>query len=71
MTEEEARKTVLQRVEKMGDSVHVSDCAIEAAIAKLLGQEIEPEPEPEPEEEKVSPFLAHTHGLHEKYFQDG
>ena len=71
MTEEEARAIVLERIAQMGEGVQVSKEAIEAAVCRMLGKEPPLEPEPEPEEEKTSPFLAHTHGLHEKYFPDG
>ncbi len=71
MTEEEATKIITERLKQNPDVVY-SEFAIKAAISNLMGQEVEPEPElkkvPEP---PPSPLIAHTHGLHEKYFPDG
>lgn len=68
MTETEARNLVLSRITP---GVQYSETAIQAAVDRLMGREPIKEKEPETPPEKVSPFIAHTHGLHEKYFPDG
>lgn len=71
LTREQAIEIVLERVSKM-DGVEVDENAIEAAVCRLLGQE-PPKEEPEAPAPKpvVSPFVANSLGLHEKYFPEG
>tara|TARA_R100001244_G_scaffold25113_1_gene25295 strand:- start:10853 stop:11068 length:216 start_codon:yes stop_codon:yes gene_type:complete len=71
MLEEEAREIVMNRIAHGPDTVEYSKEAIEAAVARMMGKEVKPIPHVAPPPPKVSPFLAHTYGLHEKYMQDG
>ena len=71
MTEDEAREIVMERIRAHSAATQFSPEAIEAAVKRMMGEEPDPEPEEKVEEPKPSPFLAHTHGLHEKYFPDG
>jgi hypothetical protein len=61
----------MERVSKM-KGVEVDEHAVEAAVCRLMGQE-PPEVEPEAPTPKpvVSPFVANSLGLHEKYFPEG
>ena len=71
LTREQALEIVLERVSKM-KGVEVDNDAIDAAVARMMGV-APPEKAPEPEAPKpvVSPFVANSLGLHEKYFPEG
>lgn len=68
MTEEEAWKLVRS---KLSPGVEYDPDALQAAVDRLMGREPVKKEEPKPPPEKPSPFVAHTYGLHEKYFPDG